>query len=40
MDLVLLKPGNVEVPEGQGSLIDGPIFGVDTEWSECIELVS
>jgi type VI secretion system secreted protein Hcp len=40
MDLVLLKPGNVVVPEGQASMIEGSIVGVDGDLSDCIELVS
>jgi|TARA_B110000977_G_C10982835_1_gene456809 type VI secretion system secreted protein Hcp len=40
MDLVLLKPGTVEVPEGLGSLVEGSIVGVDTDLKDCIELVS
>ena len=40
MDLVLLKPGNVAVPEGQASMIEGSIVGVDGDLSDCIELVS
>lgn len=40
MDLVLMKPGKAIVPEGQGSLVEGEILGVDAELKDCIELVS
>ena len=40
MDLVLMKPGNVVVPEGQGSLVEGTVIGVADDLKDCIELVS
>lgn len=40
MDLVLMKPGGVTVPEGLGSMVEGKIVGVETELVDCIELVS
>jgi hypothetical protein len=39
MDLVLMKPGNVVVPEGQGSLVEGTVMGVADDLKDCIELV-
>ncbi len=44
MDLVLLKPGNEDIITGDtnegGSLIVGPLAGVDIELNNCMELVS